>query len=296
MVKTYNDIYIETKRVLRQAGIEDSGQEARILLASAADKSPAEFLRDLRLYPGDEFSVRAAEALRRRLSGEPTAYIAGSWEFHGLELEVNPNVLIPRSDTEVVVDAALAFLRSHPEARVLDLCTGTGCIGLSIAAAAADCRVILADIDPRALMVAKRNAARHGLSQRVWCLEADALKNPARQLGTFDLLISNPPYIPSAEIDTLDPSVKDFEPHLALDGGGDGLDFYRSVFARWVPILNPGGCLALECGEAQAVELVRLGTDVGLESPECYQDTGGTDRAVLFRKPQPTEKGEQPNG
>lgn len=282
MVKTYNEIYIAFRRALMDAGVEEAGTEARFLLASAAGKSVAAFLRDIRLFPAEDFPERAAEFLKRRLGGEPAAYIAGCWEFHGLELEVNPHTLIPRSDTEVVTDAAIEFLRKRPGAKVLDLCTGSGCIALALADAVKDCRVIAADIDPEALATAKRNALRTRLHQRVLCLSADALSAPPKTLGTFDLIVSNPPYIPAAEIETLDASVRDYEPRLALDGGNDGLDFYRSIFRHWVSVLKPGGCLALECGEEQAQALIRFGAEAGLTKTEVFRDTGDTERAVLF--------------
>lgn len=284
-MKTYNDVYLETRRALRSAGIEACSLEARLLLAAAADKSPAEFLRDLRLYPGGDFEARAAEALRRRLEGEPAAYVAGTWEFFGLELEVNRNVLIPRSDTEVVTTAAIEFLKGAAEARALDLCTGSGCIGLAVAAHVPDCRVVLADIDRRALMVAKRNARRLRLGARAIVLEADALAPPPKLLRDFDLLVSNPPYVPSGEIPALDPSVRDYEPWTALDGGEDGLDFCRAILGRWTEVLKPGGRLMLECGEGQAPELLRLGALAGLTEPEVFRDTGGTERALSFRRP-----------
>ncbi len=284
-MKTYNDVYLETRRALRNAGIEAYGLEARLLLSAAADKSPEEFLRDLRLYPGGDFEARASEMLRRRLKGEPCAYVAGSWEFFGLELEVNHNVLIPRSDTEVVTRAAIDFLKGVPEARVLDLCTGSGCIGLAVAVNVPDCRVVLADIDRRALMVARRNALTRRLGARALVLEADALAPPPRQLGGFDLLVSNPPYVPSGEVPTLDPSVRDYEPWTALDGGEDGLDFYRAIFARWTGVLKPGGRLMLECGEGQKEALLRFGSLAGLIEPEVFRDTGGTERALSFRMP-----------
>ena len=283
-MKTYNDVYLDARRALRAAGVEAFGTEARLLLAAAADKSQADFLRDIRLYPGGDFEARAKGYLDRRLAGEPAAYIAGSWEFHGLELEINANVLIPRSDTEVVTDAAIAFLEGRPGARVLDLCTGSGCIGLAVAAAVPDCRVVLADIDRRALMLAKRNALRHKLSQRVLALEADVMAAPSRQLGQFDLIVSNPPYVPTGEMEGLDPSVRDYEPWTALDGGGDGLDFYRAIFGRWTAILKPGGCLALECGEGQSEALKRFGAQVGLTEAAVFRDTGGTERALTFRR------------
>ena len=291
-MKTYNDVYMEARRALRSAGVEAYGLEARLLLAAAADKSVEDFLRDVRLYPGGDFEARAQEYLDRRLAGEPAAYIAGSWEFHGLELEVNANVLIPRSDTEVVTEAAIAFLGDRREARVLDLCTGSGCIGLAIAAAVPDCRVVLADIDRRALMLARRNALRTKLSQRVLALEADALAPPSRQLGMFDLIVSNPPYVPTEELKGLDASVRDYEPWTALDGGADGLDFYRAIFARWPVLLKADGCLALECGEGQSETLRRFGTQVGFTEIAVFPDAGGTERALTFRRTKENEKSE----
>ena len=283
-MKTYNEVYIEARRALRAAGVEACGTEARLLLAAAADKSVEDFLRDIRLYPGGDFEARAQDYLRRRLAGEPAAYIAGSWEFHGLELEINTSVLIPRSDTEAVTDAAIAFLQGRDSARVLDLCTGSGCIGLAVAAAVPGCRVVLADIDRRALMLARRNALRTKLSQRILALEADALAPPARQLGKFDLIVSNPPYVPTGEMEGLDVSVRDFEPWTALDGGADGLDFYRAIFAYWPAVLKPGGCLALECGEGQSDALRRFARQVGLREMDTFRDPGGTERALTFRK------------
>ena len=291
-MKTYNDVYIEARRALRTAGVEAFGVEARILLAAAADKSVEDFLRDIRLYPGGDFEMRAKEYLSRRLAGEPAAYIAGSWEFHGLELEVNTSVLIPRSDTEAVTDAAISLLQGRQNARVLDLCTGSGCIGLAVAAAVPDCRVVLADIDRRALMLARRNALRTKLSQRVLTLEADALAPPARQLGLFDLIVSNPPYVPTGEIEGLDLSVREYEPWTALDGGADGLDFYRAIFAHWPAALKPGGCLALECGEEQSSALRRFAHEVGLKEEDAFRDTGGTERALTFRKTEENEMSE----
>ncbi len=291
-MKTYNDIYMDARRALRAAGVEASGLEARLLLAAAADKSVEDFLRDIRLYPGGDFEFRAAEYLRRRLEGEPAAYIAGSWEFHGLELEVNTSVLIPRSDTEAVTDAAIAFLQGRNEARVLDLCTGSGCIGLAIADAVPDCRVVLADIDRRALMLAKRNAMNLKLNRRVAVVEADVTSPPSRQLGLFDLIVSNPPYVPTGEMDELDASVRDYEPWTALDGGADGLDFYRAIFARWPVLLKEDGCLALECGEGQSDDLRRFAREVGLGELAAFRDTGGTERALTFRRITENEKSE----
>ncbi len=285
MIQNYNDLYLETRRRLKAAGIDAAGLEARLLLAFAADKSPEEFLRDIRMYPDKGFAPRAEALVERRLAGEPAAYITGSWSFYGLELEINPNVLIPRSDTELMVDAALECLKGVPAPRILDLCTGSGCVGLAIASRVPDSRAVLADVDLRALLLAKRNSLLCRVSGRVLCTEADVRENPSPRLGDFTLVTCNPPYIPSAELETLDSSVKDYEPHLALDGGEDGLDFYRSIFARWASVIRPGGWLILECGEGQSTDLRRMGEETGLIPTDTLKDSRGTERCLVFRRP-----------
>ncbi len=287
MIRDYNEIYLDTRRRLKAAGIEAAGLEARLLLAFAADKKPEEFLRDIRMYPDETFTQRAEELVRRRLAGEPAAYLTGSWSFYGLDLEINPNVLIPRADSELMVDAALDRLRDVPEPRVLDLCTGSGCIGIAIAARIPACRAVLADLDRRALLLAKRNAMLTHVSGRVLCTEADVHQGPAPRLGDFTLIVCNPPYIPTPELETLDPSVRDYEPRLALDGGEDGLDFYRSIFARWTGIIRPGGWLILECGEGQSMALRRMGEETGIFPADTLVDGRGTERTLVFRKPGP---------
>jgi protein-(glutamine-N5) methyltransferase, release factor-specific len=289
MIRDYNEVYLDARRRLKAAGIEAAGLEARLLLAFAADKSPEEFLRDIRMYPDEAFTLRAEELVRRRLAGEPAAYLTGSWSFYGLDLEINPNVLIPRADSELAVDAALSCLADAAEPRVLDLCTGSGCIGIAIAARIPACRVILADLDRRALLLAKRNAMLNHVSGRVLCAEADVHEGPSPRLGEFTLIVCNPPYIPTGELETLDPSVRDYEPRLALDGGEDGLDFYRSIFARWMRIIRPGGWLVLECGEGQSMTLRRLAEECGIIPTDTLVDGHGTERTLVFRKPGPQD-------
>ena len=286
MIQNYNEFYLDTRRRLKAAGVEAAGLEARLLLAFAADKSPEDFLRDIRMYPGRDFPQRAEALVERRLKGEPVAYITGSWSFYGLELEINSNVLIPRSDSELMADAALECLRDVTEPRILDLCTGSGCIGLAIASKLPEARAVLADLDLRALLLAKRNSLLCRLSGRVLCVEADVHKGPSPRLGDFDLVACNPPYIPTAELETLDPSVKDYEPRLALDGGEDGLDFYRSIFARWTAVIRPGGWLILECGEGQSMSLRRMAEETGILPTDTREDSHGTERCLVFQKPE----------
>ncbi len=259
MPNTYNDLYLAARRRLLHGGIEGADLEARELLCYAAGKDRESFYRDLRLYASGELEVRLNELLERRLEGEPTAYLIGEWSFYGLTLDITRDVLIPRLDTEVVTQRAIELAKAAGEGcRVLDLCTGSGCIGLAVAAHAPNARVVLADIAEEAVHVARSNARRNGLACRVTCTRADALAPPTKLLGSFDLIVSNPPYIPSAEIAGLERSVREYEPHLALDGGEDGLNFYRSIAQQWKVALREGGRLLLEvgCGQADAVEQI----------------------------------------
>jgi release factor glutamine methyltransferase len=284
-LKTYNDIYIEVKRKLKAAGITGCELEARLLLAFAADKSTEEFLRDIRLYPNRGYEDAALSLVERRLKGEPAAYIIGQWCFYGLNITVNPNVLIPRNDTEVVAETAIRQLKAmnKPNARVLDLCTGSGCIGLAIAANNAEARLTLVDNDERALITAKRNASLNGLSQRVSCVLGDALKSPAKILGRFSMIVCNPPYIPAEDIAALDISVKEHEPLAALNGGEDGLDFYRSVCSLWKQVLEPDAYLVFECGIGQSDSVISIGQSAGLKHIETVLDSGNIKRAVVLK-------------
>lgn len=284
LIRCYNDYYLEARRALKNAGISAFALEARLLLACAAGKTEAEFLRDLRLFPSDGFAERAEDFVRRRIEGEPAAYITGRWSFYGLELEITPDVLIPRSDTELIPEAALRFLRGRGPCRVLDLCTGSGCIGLAVAAHSPESHVVLIDKSRAALQLARKNSVSLGLRSRVLCMEGDALAAPPSLLGTFDLLCSNPPYIPTAEIDTLEGSVKDYEPRPALDGGGDGLVFYRSILLLWSACLKPGGQLIFECGEEQSAPIRRMADKSGFLFREAVPDTLGTERVLIFEK------------
>ena len=222
------------------------------------------------------------DATNRLLAGEPLPYILGEWEFYGLTLYVNEKVLIPRDDTVAVASLAInqgIFLDQDP--RILDLCTGTGCIGLAIASRIQDARVTLADISKDALAVAKKNITAHKLSARVSCIQADALASPPAFLGKFDMIVSNPPYITGAEMEELPDSVKLYEPHLALFGGQDGLDFYRSIAVNYSKALKPGGFLALEFGDTQGDDVCRILEDNGYTSLERTSDYNDRERAVL---------------
>ena len=284
MPKTYSELYIDIRKRLRQAGVEAYSLEARLIVAHAAGKTPEKLLQELPLYTSHEVAERAESYFQRRMAGEPVAYITGSWEFYGLPMEITPDVLIPRMDTEVLAETAISLLQGRKnDARVLDLCTGSGCIGCAVAHALPASRAVLVDKSEAALAVAKRNVALNRLEERVVCVEADVTQAPPVRLGSFDMIVCNPPYIASGEIPTLDISVRDYEPLSALDGGADGLDFYRAVLDRWKGLLRTASYLVFEVGENQADDVIRLLYLAGCKGVETVKDTAGIERVVYGR-------------
>ena len=283
MVKKYGDLYLDTRRaLLAQEDVQIAGMMARQLLCHVTGKSPDVILNEREMYASEDVCRSVEKGLKRLLQGEPLAYVLEEWEFYGLPLKVNPSVLIPRDDTCAVSEMAIKkalFLEQDP--RILDLCCGSGCIGLAIASRVKDARVTLADISPEALAVAKENVALNHLSGRVRCVAADALRPAFPFLGKFDMIVSNPPYITSAEMLELDASVKDYEPHLALFGGEDGLDFYRAIAKNFALALKSGGYLCFEFGMGQGDDVCRILTENGYTILERTRDYNDRERAVL---------------
>ena len=283
MVKTYSQLYLQArKKLLATEDPQTAGFMARHLLCNLSGKTQERIVADMELYASEELEAKMESAVSRILGGEPLAYVLGEWEFYGLPLYVDHNVLIPRDDTCAVAALAInqaLFLGQNP--RILDLCTGTGCIGLAIASRVKDARVTLADISKDALAVAKKNITRNHMSGRVACVTADALGKPSAFLGKFDLIVSNPPYITSADMEDLPLSVKDFEPHLALHGGTDGLDFYRSIAENYKAALQPGGYLCFEYGMEQADAVCQILEANGYTILERSRDYNDRERAVI---------------
>ena len=293
MATTYNNLFLDTRARLKKAGIEAAQLEARELVCYAADKSREQMYRDMSLYVSAELEKRVDDLVRRRLAGEPVAYIIGEWEFYGLPLDINQEVLIPRTDTELLAERGIARAREAGEgARVLDLCAGSGCVGLAVAANVPSCRVVLGELSEGALRTCKQNVRRNQLNARVTCLSVDALEAPSSALWDFDVIVCNPPYIPTGDIDGLEPSVKDYEPHMALDGGEDGLDFYRIIAEQAPEHLKKGGVLMLEIGFDQKEAVKGLLQETGrFEKIIGLTDLTGKDRiicAVLSKNSQKT--------
>lgn len=283
-MKTYNEIYLSARNLLRQNGVEAFGLEAKLLVAGAAGKTMPQLLRDMNLYASNKIEETVTEYIARRLKGDPVAYIVGSWEFYGLPIITTPDVLIPRMDTEVLVDAVKELLTGKKmDARILDLCCGSGCITCAVGHELPATRFVSIDISANALDVCRRNLSALKLSSRVICVQSDALSTPPLGIGDFDVIVSNPPYIASDEIKSLDTSVKDYEPVWALDGGSDGLKFYKAIIKYWKTLLRPNGYLMFEVGEGQAKAVEEMLQAAGFVSTGTRKDTLGVDRVVFGR-------------
>ena len=281
MATTYNNLYLDTRNRLRRAGVTGAQAEAREIVCYAADKTREQLYRDMSLYASSDLERRVEELVQRRLKGEPVAYIVGEWEFYGLPLDISRDVLIPRDDTEVLAERAILKTKPAGEgARVLDLCAGSGCVGLAVAANAPECRVVLGELSEGALRLCKQNVRRNNLNARVTCMSVDAMEPPSPVLWDFDVIACNPPYIPTGDIAGLDVSVREYEPRMALDGGEDGLDFYRFIASKWKSALRLGGTLIFEVGIGQAEAVENILAENGFENILTTADTQDIPRVV----------------
>ena len=283
MVKKLSQLYMDSRRLFaQQEDRQTASLLARNLLCHITGKSQEALLSDLDLYASEAVCREMDAATARILAGEPLAYVLGQWDFYGMTLQVDRNVLIPRDDTCAVTDMAIRkalYLDKTP--RILDLCTGSGCIGLAIAHRVKDAKVTLADISKDTLAVARRNISLQKLSGRVSCVVADALSKPTTFLGKFDMIVSNPPYITTEEMGQLPDSVKNYEPHLALHGGTDGLVFYRAIAQNYAEALKPGGYLCFEFGMGQGDDVCRILETNGYTILERSRDYNDRERACI---------------
>ena len=271
------------RNALEAAGVPDAPFDARELYRLAVGRDPR--LDDTPLTA--DHATRLAELTARRAGREPLQYIAGKWDFLDFTLDVGPGVLCPRADTEVVCEAAVELLRemNAPDPVVLDLCAGTGCLGLGIKRFVPGARVTCWEKSPEALPYLQRNAVNALKGAEVAVQEGDVLTG-WRDVdpGSIDLIVSNPPYLTGAEMADLMPETAR-EPAMALDGGDDGLLFYRCLTGPWQNALRPGGWLVLEIGYEQRRAVLDLGEQRGWVNGACRQDYGGNDRVILLRKP-----------
>ena len=267
---------------LQQGRIDQPRLEAELLLAFVLGCERV----SLYTHPLNEVDrcgiERYMSLIDRRLHGEPYAYLTGSKEFMGLNFYVDADVLIPRPDTECVVEAALKALPREAK-NVLDVCTGSGAIGIAIGLLRRGLFVTMTDISEAALTVAKKNAKRHGINVRL--IQSDLFEAvPVSE--RFDLIISNPPYIPRSDIQTLEREVKDYEPMLALDGGSDGFYYYRRMIPEAFGRLSPKGLLVLECGYNQGQALIGMAEAAGFKDVMLIHDLAGLQRGIIGIRPE----------
>jgi release factor glutamine methyltransferase len=268
---------------LKAAGTETPVIDARLLVEAACQATRADLLSDPHRDVTEEQARTLEGFLARRARREPVAHILGRQGFWSLMLKVGPEVLIPRPDTETVVAAALKALPPDAPARILDLGVGSGAILLAVLHERPAARGLGVDLSEEALAVARDNASSLGLSGRAALLRGDwttGLKDAG-----FDLVLANPPYIPSADIETLEPEVRQYEPRAALDGGPDGLDAYRALAPEILRVLKPGGGFVVEIGHDQGHAVRVLFEAAGAADVEVRQDLAGRDRIVAGRKP-----------
>ena len=265
--------------ILESADIEDSVFEAEQLIMHLLSIS----LSQLRLRQNEELSnsneQKLLELAYRRAQREPLQYIIGEWEFYSLPFKVNENVLIPRADTELLVDTALDYIGDAKDLKIIDLCSGSGCVAIAIAANTKGCDITAAEKYPATLDILKENIELNKVD--VTPLLCDVLESPQ---GEYDLIVSNPPYIKSEVINTLEKEVLS-EPRVALDGGADGLLFYKAIVELWLPHLKSGGALMVEIGYDQADEVMALFNNSGLQNIECKIDINGNQRVIIGTLP-----------
>jgi release factor glutamine methyltransferase len=272
---TYRELYQYGLNKLSEAGIEEAALDARLLLEYICHTDRNELIVHGEGVRTDMEQQFYEMVIARRASRIPLQHITGVQEFMGLEFKVNEHTLIPRQDTEFLVEEALRNLSDGMS--ILDMCTGSGCILLSLLKYSNECEGIGIDISEEALAVARENATRLGIEATFLCGD---LFEPLKGCGLFDMIVSNPPYIETAVIDTLMPEVREHEPIRALDGSEDGLFFYRRIVDKSQEYLRKGGYLFFEIGYNQGEAVSKLMSDAGFSHVEVYKDYAGLDRVV----------------
>ncbi len=271
----YQQLYKEGNEALKAAKINDASLDARLLLEHVCGTDHNTLLSHGDMEVSDEKIAAYRELIAARAERKPVAYILGSCEFMGLDFVVSNDVLIPNQDTETLTEEALRYI--HDGMSFLDLCTGSGCIALSILRYTNNTHAVGTDISEKALAIAAENAAKLGLSDRFEAVHTDLFPEE----GKYDMIVSNPPYIPTAVIDTLEPEVRVHEPFIALDGSEDGLSFYRRIIPGAKDYLYRNGYLLLEIGYDQGEAVKTLMLDNDYKDVEVIKDLGGNDRVVV---------------
>jgi len=272
----------EAIRRLTAAGIDFARMEAQLLLAQVMHINRAAVIAGIFPEPTLEQRAEFERLVAEREKRIPLAYLRGTQDFYGLTFRVSPAVLIPRPETELLVEFALSVLSIHDAPIIADVGTGSGCIPIALLANCPAARGVAFDISPEALAVASENARANGVAARLRFVQGDLLTGAGYG---FDVVISNPPYISSNEIATLQPEVRDYEPRLALDGGGDGLTAFRRIITDAKRVLKPNGWLAMEAAQGQTATVAQLLQEAGYSNVETRPDLAGIERIAIGRLP-----------
>ncbi len=281
---TVREILASAAEYLSSRGVETARLDAERMLAEILGVGRMDLYVEHDREVAEPERARLRELVRRRGAREPAQYILGKADFYGIELAADPRALIPRRETEMLVDRALELAGDRP-VKVLDLGTGSGAVALALVKRLAEGpRVVAADASTDALALALANAEKLGLAERVRFVESD-LFSAFGDADAFDVIVANLPYVPTGEIDSLMPEVRDHEPRAALDGGADGLDVVRACVAAARPFIEPGGWMLLEVGAGQAGAVTELLAAAGLQTERPLRDPGGIDRVAQGRRP-----------
>lgn len=266
-------------RCLRQSGIPEAEKESELMLTEGAGVDRVSLYRDNPAL-SEAQREKLGQMLMRRTGREPLQYIIGHVDFYGIRISVGPGVLIPRPESELVVEEALKALAGKPAARVLDLCTGSGCLALAIARNIPGATVCGTDLSREALRYAEGNARLNRIENARFL--QGHLFEPVRDMR-FDAVVSNPPYVRSSDIEGLEPEIRHWEPRAALDGGEDGLDLFKKILPASPRHLEPGGSLILEMGEGQARAIAAIAGRSGLEPVSVIKDLAGIERVMVLK-------------
>jgi release factor glutamine methyltransferase len=285
--RTIGALVARARQVLEQAGIENAAQEALWLVAEALGLESHQMASQAEQPVIDERWTRAESLVSRRVAREPLQYILGTQEFCGLEFHVNPAVLIPRPESELLVQEALRWGEFTDGALIVDAGTGSGCLAVTLATIVEGLRIVAIDLSEGALAVAKSNADRHAVGERIDWVQGDLL-SPLRgrgMVGMVNAIVSNPPYITEADWAGLQPEVRDFEPRVALIAGPKGTEFHERLLRESGEFLIPGGFLVMEIGQGQLPAVRRMAEQIGGFAPlEAVEDTAGIERVVIAQR------------
>ncbi|MBR6236150.1 MAG: peptide chain release factor N(5)-glutamine methyltransferase [Firmicutes bacterium] len=279
---TIKEFLEEIIRVFKKAGVECAETEARLLACHVLSCSPAFLVSHADDEMDDKVLLASAALINERCKGRPIQYVLGSANFYGIDLAVDERVLIPRPETELLAEEAIAFLKERPFPKAMDLCTGSGAIAAAVAAIVPNVKVIATDMSPKAFMLARVNLRPY---QNVKVLRGDLFEALPEGELPFDAILTNPPYVPAEVISTLSREVKDYEPRMALDGGADGLDIIRRIIKEAPEHLKSGGMLLMEIGHDQGSAALELAAQAGeYREARMIKDLEGHDRMLRALK------------